>query len=58
LQIGAASRGATQARGLAAPLCAGRTQFAEVYCLQQQCSKPDLRSHPQCIAARRAGDVH
>jgi hypothetical protein len=57
LQTSAASRGSAKARGVAARLCAGKTQFAEVYCLQQQCSKPALRSHPQCVAARRVGDV-
>lgn len=46
----------------AAPLspraaCGNRSQFALLYCLQDQCSKPALRNHPQCNELRRAGDI-
>ncbi len=38
--------------------CAGRTQFAALYCLQEQCNRAALRRHPQCEALRRAGDIN
>jgi serine/threonine protein kinase len=38
-------------------LCAGRSQFSLVYCLQEVCSRPNLRYHAQCIELRRNGDI-
>jgi serine/threonine protein kinase len=37
--------------------CGNRSQFALLYCLQDQCSKPALRNHPQCNELRRSGDI-
>jgi hypothetical protein len=38
-------------------LCANRSQFALMYCLQQQCAKPSWRDHSQCRELRRRGDI-
>jgi hypothetical protein len=38
-------------------LCTGRSQFSLVYCLQEVCSRPNLRYHAQCIELRRNGDI-
>lgn len=37
--------------------CGNRSQFALLYCMQDQCSKPALRNHPQCNELRRSGDI-
>jgi hypothetical protein len=37
--------------------CSGRTQFALLYCLQEQCGKPAWRNHAQCAELRRRGDI-
>jgi hypothetical protein len=37
--------------------CGNRSQFAMLYCMQDQCSKPALRNHPQCNELRRSGDI-
>jgi serine/threonine protein kinase len=37
--------------------CGNRSQFALLYCMQDQCSKPALRNHPQCNQLRRSGDI-
>ena len=37
--------------------CAGRTQFALLYCLQDQCNQPGSGAHPQCVELRSAGDI-
>jgi hypothetical protein len=37
--------------------CASKTQFALLYCLQEQCSKAALRNHAQCQELRRSGDI-
>lgn len=37
--------------------CGNRSQFALLYCLQEQCRKPSWRNHPQCNELRRSGDI-
>ena len=36
-----------------AETCAGRNFIARAFCVSQQCQAPGLRSHPECIEARR-----
>jgi len=38
-------------------LCATRTQFAYLYCMQEQCARAINRNNAQCAALRRSGDV-
>ena len=38
-------------------LCATRTQFAYLYCMQEQCARAIYRNNAQCAALRRSGDV-
>ncbi len=38
-------------------LCANRTQFAYLYCMQEQCARAANRNHAQCAALRRSGDL-
>jgi non-specific serine/threonine protein kinase len=38
-------------------LCANRTQFAYLYCMQDQCARAANRNHGQCAALRRSGDL-
>jgi hypothetical protein len=33
--------------------CAGRNFIARAFCVSQQCQAPALRSHPECVEARR-----
>jgi non-specific serine/threonine protein kinase len=46
-------------RTAAAPegLCANRTQFAYLYCMQEACARPAQRNNAQCVALRRSGDI-
>jgi serine/threonine protein kinase len=37
--------------------CGSRTNFSLLYCMQERCARPALRSHPQCIELRRTGEV-
>jgi hypothetical protein len=36
--------------------CTGRTQFAWYRCMQAQCEKPRLYTHPECVRFRSSGD--
>jgi hypothetical protein len=38
-------------------LCGTRTQFAYLYCMQEQCARAINRNNAQCAALRRSGDV-
>jgi len=37
--------------------CANRTQFSYLYCMQEACARPALRSSAQCATLRRNGDI-
>jgi hypothetical protein len=39
-------------------MCGDRTNFSLVYCMQQQCRKPNFSAHPQCREFRRTGEVN
>ena len=38
-------------------LCGNRTQFAYLYCMQEQCTRAALRNNTQCAALRRSGEL-
>ncbi len=38
-------------------LCGNRTQFAYLYCMQEQCTRAAQRNNPQCAALRRSGEL-
>ena len=38
-------------------LCGNRTQFAYLYCMQEQCARAAQRNNPQCAALRRSGEL-
>lgn len=50
------STASAKSRKAAAPsprqACGTRTEFALYRCMQQQCARPSLRSHPQCVRFR------
>jgi non-specific serine/threonine protein kinase len=48
-----AQRTAAAAEGL----CANRTQFSYLYCMQEACARPTQRNNAQCVALRRSGDI-
>jgi Protein kinase domain len=50
-------RAAAPVRTSPRALCANRSQFALLYCLQQQCAKPGWRNHSHCNELRRRGDI-
>lgn len=37
--------------------CSGRTNFALVYCMQQQCKRWKFNNHPQCVEMERRGEL-
>jgi serine/threonine protein kinase len=37
--------------------CGGRSNFALVYCMQQQCKRWKFNTHPQCLEAERRGEL-
>lgn len=37
--------------------CGSRTNFALVYCMQQQCKRWKFNNHPQCIEMERRGEL-
>ncbi|WP_170162394.1 serine/threonine protein kinase [Caldimonas tepidiphila] len=37
--------------------CAPRERFSLYYCMQQQCAKPQFRSHRQCVALRERDEI-
>jgi hypothetical protein len=39
-------------------VCGNRTNFSLVYCMQQQCRRPNYSAHPQCREFRRTGEVN
>ncbi len=38
-------------------LCGNRTQFAYLYCMQEQCARAAQRNNTQCAALRRSGEL-
>jgi serine/threonine protein kinase len=38
-------------------LCGNRTQFAYLYCMQEQCARPAQRNNTQCAALRKSGEL-
>ncbi len=38
-------------------LCSNRTQFAYLYCMQEQCARASQRNNAQCAALRRSGEL-
>jgi serine/threonine protein kinase len=38
-------------------LCGNRTQFAYLYCMQEQCTRAAQRNNAQCAALRRSGEL-
>jgi hypothetical protein len=38
-------------------LCGNRTQFAYLYCMQEQCARAAQRNNTQCAALRRTGEL-
>lgn len=38
-------------------ICGNRSQFALLYCLQEQCERASQRNHAQCVELRRRGDI-
>ena len=38
-------------------LCGNRTQFAYLYCMQEQCTRAAQRNNTQCAALRRSGEL-
>jgi hypothetical protein len=38
-------------------LCGNRTQFAYLYCMQEQCTRASQRNNAQCAALRRSGEL-
>ncbi len=38
-------------------LCGNRTQFAYLYCMQEQCARAAQRNSAQCTALRRTGEI-
>jgi hypothetical protein len=38
-------------------LCGNRTQFAYLYCMQEQCARATQRTNTQCAALRRTGEL-
>lgn len=54
----AVATGKTAPRTVAAEgLCGNRTQFAYLYCMQEQCARASQRNNAQCAALRRSGDL-
>ena len=54
----AASAAKTTQRTVAAEtLCGNRTQFAYLYCMQEQCTRAAQRNNTQCAALRRSGEL-
>jgi Protein kinase domain len=38
-------------------VCSNRTQFAYLYCMQEQCARASQRNSTQCAALRRSGEI-
>ena len=55
--VATASTDASRALRARSPLaaCGSRTQFSLVYCMQQQCTRPADKAHPQCVDVRNGG---
>lgn len=55
--VATASTDASRALRARSPLaaCGSRTQFSLVYCMQQQCTRPAYKAHPQCVDVRNGG---
>lgn len=47
----------TQRAAPAETLCGNRTQFAYLYCMQEQCTRASQRNNAQCAALRRSGEL-
>ena len=47
----------TQRTVPAETLCGNRTQFAYLYCMQEQCTRAAQRNNTQCAALRRSGEL-
>jgi serine/threonine protein kinase len=47
----------TQRTVPAEALCGNRTQFAYLYCMQEQCARATQRNNTQCAALRRSGEL-
>ena len=37
--------------------CGTRSNFALVYCMQQQCKRWKINTHPQCLEMERRGEL-
>lgn len=54
--VAAASKAAPRPAA-AEGLCGNRTQFAYLYCMQEQCTRAAQRNNAQCAALRRSGEL-
>jgi len=52
-----ATAGKVQRTVPAEGLCSNRTQFAYLYCMQEQCARASQRNNAQCAALRRSGEL-
>jgi hypothetical protein len=52
-----AASGAATRTAAGDAVCANRTQFAYLYCMQEACARPAQRNNAQCAALRRNGDI-